>query len=143
SVEDVSPRLVRVRDNLTVLPAGAPKMDPLSGLTSGRMKRLVTEARGHFDWVIADTPPVRVLPDANLLGSIVDAALLVVAAGRTPLRIIQEAINALGRERILGVILNRVELKNVAGHYAGYGGYGYGYGYGQSSSKKRGYFSRS
>jgi protein-tyrosine kinase len=62
-----------------------------------------------FDWVIIDTPPVGILADANLLGSIVDAAILVVRAGQTPAADVQRAANALGRERILGVVLNRAE----------------------------------
>jgi hypothetical protein len=44
------------------------------------MKRLLAEARGAFDWVILDTPPVMLLPDAHLMASIVDGAVLVVRA---------------------------------------------------------------
>ena len=36
----------------------------------------------QFDWVIVDTPPVALLPDANLLAAMIDTALLVVSAQR-------------------------------------------------------------
>ena len=46
-----------------------------------------TRRSDAFDWVILDTPPVALLPDANLLAAMVDAAVLVVSAParrRTP-----------------------------------------------------------
>jgi Mrp family chromosome partitioning ATPase len=91
-----------------VLPAGKPDPDPMRALTSGRMRRVLAEAAEAFEWVIVDTPPVTVLPDANLLASMVDAAVLVVGAGRTPYASVQRAIAGVGRDRILGVVLNRV-----------------------------------
>ena len=62
-----------------------------------------------FDWIIIDTPPVGLLPDANLLAAMLDGAVFVVAAGRTPCAVVQKAVEALGRDRILGVVLNRVD----------------------------------
>ncbi|MFN8060107.1 MAG: CpsD/CapB family tyrosine-protein kinase [Vicinamibacterales bacterium] len=112
--------VVRVSQRLTILTAGRPTNDPMGILTSDRMKRLIEEAVERFDWVIIDTPPVGLLTDANLLGAIVDAAVLVVAAGSTPFDLVQRAVEALGRERIFGVVLNRV------GPRESYAGYDYG-----------------
>jgi protein-tyrosine kinase len=113
--------LVQVSPYLSLLLAGRPDSDPMSGLTSNRMHRLIGEATATFDWVIIDTPPVVMLPDANLLAAMVDAAILVVGAGKTPYKLITRAIDALGRNKILGVVLNRVDRAYLAG------GYGYGY----------------
>jgi protein-tyrosine kinase len=99
--------LHQVTQRLTVLPGGKPISDPMAGLTSDRMRRLIEEARDAFDWVIIDTPPVGILSDANLLASMVDGAVLVVKAEATPHPLVQRAIDALGRNRILGVVLNR------------------------------------
>jgi Mrp family chromosome partitioning ATPase len=71
------------------------------------MKHLLVEAAAGFDWVIIDTPPVGVLTDAKLLSAMVDGALLVVRAGKTKVELVQKAISAVGRQRILGVVLNR------------------------------------
>ena len=118
--------VIQVSANLTVLPAGRPDSDPMSGLTSDRMRRIVQEAAAHFDWVIIDTPPVGFLSDANLLVAMVDAALFVVRAGKSPYRLIQRALDAVGRDRVLGVVLNAID-ENVddAGYYY-YGYYGSG-----------------
>jgi capsular exopolysaccharide synthesis family protein len=101
-VRQVSPRLA-------VLPAGRPSSDPMAGLTSTRMRRLLEEARESFDWVILDTPPIMLLPDAHLLASMVEGAVLVVRAGSTPHELIRRSADAIGRPRILGVVLNRAE----------------------------------
>ena len=57
--------------------------------------------------MIIDTPPIGILTDANLLASMVDGAVLVVKAEATPYQLAQRAIDALGRNRILGIVLNR------------------------------------
>jgi protein-tyrosine kinase len=118
AAEERRPAVVQVSPRLHVLTAGRPDPDPMSGLTSERMLRVVREAAERFDWVILDTPPLALLPDANLLGRMVDVAVLVVGAGRTPLKMIERAIEALGRDRIVGVVLNRVEDKNITPEYA-------------------------
>ena len=117
--------LIQASPYLSLLLAGRPDSDPMSGLTSGRMRRLIGEAAGTFDWVIIDTPPVVLLPDANLLAAMVDGAILVTGAGKTPHKLITRAVDALGRNKILGVVLNRVDRSHVAGGY-GYGYYSYG-----------------
>jgi protein-tyrosine kinase len=100
------PSLVPLTDTLTLLPAGLPDSDPLSGLTSVRLQALIQEAAEKFDWVIVDTPPLAATTDAALLCPLVGAVLLVVRAGCTPLEDVKQAVDALGRERILGIVLN-------------------------------------
>jgi capsular exopolysaccharide synthesis family protein len=112
--------LVRLTDTLTLLPAGRPDPDPLSGLTSPRLKRIMQDAAEQFDWVIVDTPPLGATADAGLLCPLVDAAVLVIRAGRTAYTAVQAAIETLGRERILGVVLNGVDREIASGYDAEY-----------------------
>ena len=121
----VEPRkltVVEVSPQLSVLPAGRPDPDPMSVLTSERMQQVLDEARDRFDWVIVDTPPVGLLPDAHLLAAMVDGTLLVVRAGATPARAVTQATHVIGRERLLGVVLNRVDEASLS-----HGGYYYSY----------------
>ena len=102
---------IRVRvvsSGLGVLTGGRPTSDPIAALTSERMRQLVQEARTTFDWVILDTPPLAMLTDANLVSAMTDGALIVVKAGETPWDLVDRAVQAVGRERTLGVVLNRV-----------------------------------
>lgn len=118
--------LVQVSPKLTLLTAGRPDPDPMSGLSSDRMRRVIEEATARFEWVIIDTPPVGLLPDAKILAQMADSVLFVIQSGKTPYTIIQRAIAVIGRERILGVVLNRTEA-GLDGSY-GYSSYYYGYG---------------
>src|SRR5438094_2557735 len=115
--------LVQATPYLSLMLAGRPESDPMSGLTSNRMRRLVGEAAATFDWVIIDTPPIVLMPDANLLAAMADAAILVIGAGKTPYKLITRAVDTLGRAKIIGVVLNRVDRRHVAGGYT-YGYYG-------------------
>jgi protein-tyrosine kinase len=119
--------IIQLSPNLAVLPAGHPNQDPMHGLTSLRMSQILDEASEMFDWVIIDSPPVGILPDAKLLARMVDNVVFVVAAGATPHGAIQRAVDALGRDRVLGVVLNRVDPKSAApGGYHYYKSYGAG-----------------
>jgi capsular exopolysaccharide synthesis family protein len=113
----------QVSPNLSVLPAGRPTTDPMAALTSTRMRQLLSEAKDAFDWVIIDTPPLMLLPDAHLLSSLVDGAVLVVKARATPHAAVKRTADVIGRDRILGVVLNQAEAKDQS-HYGGtyYGG---------------------
>ena len=106
----------RLLPTLWVMTAGQPNSDPMGALVSEAMKTFLADAAEQFDWVVIDTPPVALLPDANLLAAMVDTALLVVSAGTTPYGLVTRAIDAIGRSRILGVVLNRAEEKLKLGY---------------------------
>jgi Mrp family chromosome partitioning ATPase len=74
-----------------------------------------------FDYVLIDTPPVVALADCRLLERWVDSFLVVVAAGKTPRKLLEEALALLDRDKVLGVVLNGDERPLSA--YYGYGYY--------------------
>jgi protein-tyrosine kinase len=120
--EDQRLPLHEASSHLSIVPAGAPTNDPMAGLSSARMRHIIDEAREAFDWVIIDTPPVGLLSDASLLSAMVDGVVMVVKANATPYEQVQRAIEAVGRDRVLGVVLNRVE-PNLSPAYHAYGQY--------------------
>jgi Mrp family chromosome partitioning ATPase len=89
----------------------------MAGLTSSRMKSLLSEAKQGFDFVLIDTPPATLVPDASVLVTLVDTSVLVIRAGATAFASIDRAVAALGRDRILGTILNRADASTSAGRY--------------------------
>jgi capsular exopolysaccharide synthesis family protein len=118
--------VVRLSPRLSLVTAGRPGADPVHVLTSERLARVLEDAGTAFDWVIIDTPPVLILPDAGLLMGLVDGAVFVVGAGMTTHRMAKRATEALGRDRIVGVVMNRAADAIIQDSYGGYGGY-YGY----------------
>jgi protein-tyrosine kinase len=99
--------IVEVSGTLSVLTAGNTNGNPIAGLVSDRMKKVVEEAASRFDWVVLDTPPVGLLPDANLLARLADAVVFVVAAASSPYALVQRAVSTVGADRVIGVVLNR------------------------------------
>lgn len=117
TVHQVSPRL-------SILPAGRPTSDPMAALISERMRLLIDEASQAFDWVIIDTPPIVLLPDANLLAAMVQGTVLVIGANSTPHNLVKRAADAIGHQRIIGTVLNQAAPTTAVG----YGSYYYGSG---------------
>jgi capsular exopolysaccharide synthesis family protein len=116
-------RVRLVSSRLGVLTGGRPTSDPIAALTSERMRLLVQEARNTFDWIILDTPPVALLTDANLVSSMTDGALIVVKAGETSWDLVERAVQAIGRDRTLGVVLNRAAANLPSSGYYEYNYY--------------------
>jgi len=115
-VSDTKLTLHHVTEHLTVLVAGDPTSDPMGILASERMQRLIGEARETFDWVLIDTPPIGLLSDASLMAQAADGALLVVRAESTPHDVVQRAVTMLGKDRVLGIVLNRAKPTEGAGY---------------------------
>jgi capsular exopolysaccharide synthesis family protein len=113
-----------VTRNLSVLVAGTPQSDPMRIVTGAGMQRLLATSAGKYDWVVLDSPPIAILPDAHLLAAGIDRAVIVIEAARTPYDAIQKAIDTIGPERLIGAVLNRAD----GAQSAPYGKYGYYYG---------------
>jgi capsular exopolysaccharide synthesis family protein len=114
---------VQISQNLELLVAGRPQPDPLRIVTGNAMNRLIRDAGARYDWVILDSPPVGLLPDAHLLAAMVDRVLFVIQAGKTSYDIIQKSVATIGKERIIGTVLNRAEAAVANPYYTQYDAY--------------------
>jgi capsular exopolysaccharide synthesis family protein len=110
--------LVPLTADLTLLPAGQPIANSIEALTSPRMRHILEEAATRFDWVVLDAAPVGPTSDARLLTDMVDGTLMVIRAGQTQYPEMQQAVESLGRDNILGVVLNGVDTAPPQSYYA-------------------------
>jgi capsular exopolysaccharide synthesis family protein len=113
--------------DLWIMPAGSTPPNPSELLASGRMEALLGQVQnGPFDWVIVDTPPVLAVTDASILTQWVSGVAFVVGSEMTRRRLAERAIETLaaGRPRILGAVLNRVDVTRNKYYYARHYGYG-------------------
>src|SRR6266545_2045395 len=92
---------------LSILPAGRTSANPYELLKSPRLAELMQEARRQYDYVVLDTPPLVAIPDCRAIASYVDGFLLVVAAHRTPRRLVEEALNVMEPAKVIGLVFNR------------------------------------
>lgn len=132
-----------------VLFAGHMAPNPTELLESKRFDALITALRSVYDYIIIDCPPLGMVIDAAVVAKYSDGSILVVEVDKTKYRLVQNVKNKLlaTKTPILGVVLNKVEVKKNKTYYSRYYGkkyskqYGNGYGhYGQeedSNLKKR------
>ena len=115
-------RLSRVSPMLWVLPAGSSGANPMEALASARMEQFLDEVAVSFDWILLDAPPVGLMADAGLLARLTRAVIVVIGAGSTPYALVEKVVAELGRENIIGTVLNRIEEDDTpwSAQYAGY-----------------------
>jgi Mrp family chromosome partitioning ATPase len=89
-----------------------PPPDPIRALSLPHMERLVAWARTEFAWILIDSPPA-LAPEARILSQYADGVLFVVSTGTTPFEAARRAIDNVGRQRILGVVMNRAPRTGV------------------------------
>jgi capsular exopolysaccharide synthesis family protein len=115
---------------LVVIPSGPLPPNPAELLESDAAKKVFEELKTRADIVLFDSPPCLVIPDASIIASSVDHALLVIQSGQLNARELRQAKEVLEATRsdILGVIVNRVPITRGGYYYYYYYYYYYGYG---------------
>jgi succinoglycan biosynthesis transport protein ExoP len=105
--------------NLFLVPSGNTAPNPSELLGSDRMTKFLDLARGRFQRIIFDSPPLMSVTDAAILGTRVDGVVLVIRAEATPRQAILKARNQLlgVNARILGTVFNDVPIKQYFSHH--------------------------
>ena len=118
------------KPNFHVLPAGKQTMNPSILLNSRAMKALIEHVAGVYDYVIIDAPPLGSVIDAAIIAKNSDASVMVISAKTISCkfaRVVKEQLEKADCP-ILGVVLNKVDMKQnkYYGKYYGnyYGSYG-------------------
>ncbi len=96
-------------EHLSLLTTGSVVENSSKVLGSKTMKTFFLLLKKKYDVVLIDSPPVLVVTDTSILGSIVDGVLIVCVAGRTNQKTISRTIELLkkGNTNIWGIVLNK------------------------------------
>ena len=123
---------------LQVLPCGYVPPNPAELLGSASMRQLVEALRSHYDWVLIDTPPVLAMADTAVLCPLVEGVILIIAAEASRRPAVQRAIDQIAGigGKVVGVVLNRVNLERNSYYYGQYYGEYYRSYYGEGAAKK-------
>ena len=105
-----------------VVASGAIPSNPAEILTSFRLQEIVSQLTSKYDIVIFDAPPVLPVADAVILASRIGAAVLVLDSSKTGKSAAVHAREQLERvgARVLGVVLNAVEVGTNSYYYESY-----------------------
>lgn len=115
--------------NLYVIPSGPVPPNPAELLDSSKMKVLVHKMKEFFDFVFIDSPPLIGIVDPVIISRHSEGTLLVIWGGKTSKKVVEKAKAELEKYniKILGVVLNNLNLKKTGGY--GYYQYSYNYKY--------------
>lgn len=115
---------------LLMLPAkGSRKISHTSDLlTSPGMRKLLSKAREHFDYIIIDLPPLGPVIDVRAMLPLLDGIVFVVEWGETDRKIVQDTIlsDSNLHEKVIGLILNKADTSKLK-LYENYQSKGYYY----------------
>lgn len=117
-------------NGLSILPAGKPHDGATELLASAHMAKVVTRLISHNPRriVLFDSPPLLASSESRALAAVVGRVVLVVRSGKTPHRAVLEALDQLGPDKSVALVLNQGR--------SGLGGSYYGYGHGKYGSEE-------
>lgn len=105
-----------------VLMGGISSINAADLFSSDKFRDFVDNARASYDFVIIDTPPVLVVPDARIIGRWADAIIYTVKWDGTEQSQVVDGLRSLSSVglRISGLVLNQIDPAKMKSY--GYGG---------------------
>jgi polysaccharide biosynthesis transport protein len=109
-------------DGLFILSAGMSPPNPSELLASDKMRDVLSDLEGEFDYILLDSAPLMPVSDTVALSTIADGVVVVVGPD-TPRHVVRRACSRLADAgaKIYGVVLNQVDFKSP--DYYHYGRY--------------------
>jgi len=127
-------------ENLYIITSGPIPPNPSELLASNKMKETLKALREKFDFIVMDSPPMIAVTDPVILGQEADGIIFVIRSGTTSRDIAEKCkSNAeYAKIKILGTVLNDVDVRNIYGTYNYYyNRYYYYYSDEEGKKKKR------
>jgi protein-tyrosine kinase len=120
----VSSLLLKTKVNkLSILPGGTLHHNPSELVSSQQMSRLLQEVKYRYSdrFIVIDSPPPKLTAETSALSRQVDGVLLVIEFGRTSREMVSDLVKTIGKEKIIGIVLNKLDMRFA--NYYGLGKY--------------------
>ncbi len=95
-----------------ILPAGIEQSGTAALAHADELSDLIDRLRARFDYIVLDAPPLLPVAESMLIVRLGDIVAYVIRARSTNRDIVSSAIKMIGEERVVGVVLNGVEMKD-------------------------------
>lgn len=135
---EVSIDAVLVKDGktgLTILPATVNQNSFVSGdlIASTIMQKMLDSLCQSYDYIIIDLPPLGPVIDSRAIAPLLDAMVMIIEWGTVSRDLIQQTLTASPsvREKLAGIVLNKVEIDKLPGYEPNLLGRNQDYLYGQ------------
>jgi len=108
-------------ENLKIITAGTQTSNSSELIGSRRMGEFLKAAgeSGENAYLVIDSSPIISTTEPTVLSHLVDGIILVIMADRTTKEYVQRALKSIDRQKIIGVVLNQVDVE-PSDHYARY-----------------------
>ena len=93
-------------ERLSFLPPGEPAHSFPLAIRTAALPDVIAQLRPQYGLIILDLPAALSSTDTEVLARVADQIVLVVRAEVTPAKLVRQALDALGEERLVGVVLN-------------------------------------
>ena len=117
---------------LTLIPTGIIPPNPAELLLHKRFNNCLKVLAPRYDHIIVDSPPILAVTDANIIGQMAGATLLVLKSGEHTMREIEQSVKRLRQAdvNLRGILFNDVQMSSQR---YGAGRYNYQYTYKEGS----------
>lgn len=109
---------------LTLLPGGRTPHNPSELLSSKKMLALLDEITQRYEdrYVIVDSPPPSMATEVTAIAKHIQGVVFVIRSGKTPRRAVADTLDKIGKEKVVGFVLNQAEqsVKKYYGYSKGY-----------------------
>ncbi|HXX33486.1 MAG TPA: CpsD/CapB family tyrosine-protein kinase [Thermodesulfobacteriota bacterium] len=101
-------------EKLQVIMAGPSTERSSELIASKRMGEFLKSLRESAEntYILIDSSPIIATTEPTVLSKMVDGIILVVMADRMPRESIQRAVRSIDRQKIIGIVFNRIDLKS-------------------------------
>lgn len=112
--------------------------NPSELLGSQKLKSIIDLASERYEYILFDTPPILSVSDSVVLINRLDGAIFVVNTEKTEKNALKQALETIPNEKVLGLVLNNINIERDGYYYRYYYQYYYSYeDQDQSMGKKR------
>ena len=101
--------------------------NPNELLGSQKLKSIIDLVSERYDYILFDSPPILSVSDSVVLTNRLDGAIFVINTEETEKNALKQALEAIPNEKVLGLVLNSINIERDGYYYRYYYQYYYSY----------------
>lgn len=95
-----------VSKSLDVVTAGKAVEDPVRFIDDPLFAEQLHTLRNHYRYIILDCPPILLCPEPVKLNTLADSMLIVVRGWQTDRKLVKDAVDMIGKNKLMGIVIN-------------------------------------
>jgi capsular exopolysaccharide synthesis family protein len=101
--------------------------NPNELLGSQKLKSIIDLVSERYDYILFDSPPILSVSDSAILTNRLDGIIFIINAEKTEKNALKQGLEAIPNEKVLGLVLNNINIERDGYYYRYYYQYYYSY----------------